>query len=131
MSFLYLKELHCDKTSSEDRELSNTYSAPLKMRNNPLNEQNALSKVHYDPSRVQDAPSNVRNCSFIYLSRDYTENTNKDHTQGTREAALLMMGIWKTHIGQEILSLTKKREQLLSSALITYFENDLFHIPQN
>ncbi|OJW51127.1 MAG: hypothetical protein BGO67_12420 [Alphaproteobacteria bacterium 41-28] len=89
------------------------------------NVQNAPSNVQNDPSSVQDAPSNVKNCSLIYLNRDYSENINRDHTQCAREISEYMIEFWKRHVGQEVLHLTPDRKRQLKALLGRCFKNDL------
>lgn len=45
------------------------------------NGQNETSREQTETSTFQNDPSNVQNCSSIYLNRDYTEITNREHTQ--------------------------------------------------
>jgi hypothetical protein len=93
--------------------------------------QNAPSKVQNDHSRVQNAPSNVRNCTFIYLNKDYSENTNKEHTQDAHAREVFdknsfdkILQIWKAHVGQEI-HLTEERKHRLELLLARHFQNNL------
>lgn len=102
----------------------------------PLDKTQELPKVHNAPSRVQNAPSNVRNCTFIYLNKDYSENTNKEHTQTARVREVFdknsfdkILEIWKTHVGQEV-HLTEERKNKLNLLFSQYFQNDLTHWAQ-
>jgi len=80
---------------------------------------------------VQNAPSNVRNCTFIYLNKDYSKNTNKEHTQDARAREIFdknsfdkILQIWKAYIGQEV-HLTEERKRRLEPLLTSHFQNDL------
>lgn len=115
----------------EHGALSKNRYAPLDKTQELPNVQNAPSKVQNDPSRVQNVPSNVRNCTFIYLNKDYSENTNKEHTQAgcarkvfNKNSFDKILEIWKDHVGQEV-HLTEERKHRLEFLLIHHFQNDL------
>jgi hypothetical protein len=119
------------RASDEYKPQSKNHKAPLEESKELPNVQNAPSKVQNDPSRVQNAPSNVRNCTFIYLNKDYSENTNKEHTQDGRVREVFnknsfdkILEIWKAHIGQEI-HLTEERKRRLELLLNRHFQHDL------
>ncbi|MBS0271668.1 MAG: hypothetical protein JSR85_03355 [Proteobacteria bacterium] len=80
---------------------------------------------------MQNAPSNVRNCTFIYLNKDYSENTNKEHTQNTCAREVFdknsfdkILQIWKAQVGQKV-HLTEERKNKLTLLFSQYFQNDL------
>lgn len=117
--------------SDEHKIHSENHKASLEESKELPNVQNAPSKVQNDPSRVQNAPSNVRNCTFIYLNKDYSKNTNKEHTQDGRVREVFnknsfdkILEIWKAYVGQEV-HLTEERKRRLKLLLASYFQNDL------
>ena len=124
------------------------------------NRPNALkaaetSKFHFETSKFQNETSNVQNCSFIYLNRDYPENTNRDRTQRACELQKISVQknahqkkehipkepvvgeselesifekaveLWKKHVGQEVVFLTVGRKRQLKLLLNQYLKNDL------
>lgn len=120
-----------ERFSKEHKIHSEKHNLSLEETQELPNVQNAPSKVQTDPSRVQNAPSNVRNCTFIYLNKDYSENTNKEHTQDgcvrkvfNKNSFDKILQIWKKHIGQEV-HLTEERKRRLELLLTSYFQNDL------
>lgn len=99
--------------------------------------------------------SKVEKLSLLYLTKTTPKTTNKEHSTSREgsltstneeaerpEGALCsinkncskkeeapvsesMVHLWKQHVGQEVLLLTKKRRPLLEAALKLHFENDL------
>lgn len=105
------------------------------------NAQNEPSRVQTEPSKAQIDASKVKNCTFLYLNRDYPEIKSKDHTQGAYEFSShefnsfegdsnsiphQMIEIWKNHIGQEVIHLSSERSRQLTCLLQLYFQNDPF-----
>lgn len=119
---IYLKGLNCKKDPLEMEESSEAHFTLSNL-------QNAFSNTQNNPSRMHDAPSNVQNCSLIYLNRDYTETTNKEHTQRISARDISknffekVLQTWEQHIGQEV-HLTRGRQRQLKSVLSLYFGND-------
>lgn len=117
--------------SDEHKIHSENHKASLEESEELQNVQNAPSKVQNDPSRVQNAPSNVRNCTFIYLNKDYSKNTSKEHTQDGCAREIFdknsfdkILEIWEAHVGQEV-HLTEERKHRLEFLLNHYFQHDL------
>lgn len=99
-----------DETTSQNQQICATF------KNNTGESQNSP----FDGK--SNAHSNVKKCSFLYLTETTSETTNKEHTACASESAI---ELWKRHVHSDPIHLTDKRKHQFQSLLACHFQNDL------
>jgi len=123
-----VKNLHSNENPNESSLSSDHLSEEIP------NVRNLHSNAENLHSNVENFHSDVKNLHSYTYTETTSEIKSKEHTKDARARDLQWdskevfvdeaIGLWKTHIGQEV-HLTEGREHQLQSILTHHFQNDL------